>query len=560
MKTRHIFSLAVLALMMAACSSDEIAQQQSAPSTGKVPFKAVINADAAGTRGLTEATDGKSITAKWEKDELVAVVHGKIVDVLSVESVDASTGAATVTGEITSATNGESVQVVYAGHEGTMVNGIKSDIGVDGRTTDITKAEITEAVTAALDTQDGTLDCINKTLDYRYGEAKLAVSNGTATFEATPSLTLQFAIIKVSLTTNGSTALAAKKLVMKKGTVTDLTIDLGTSTKSTFYIAFEPEGTSYTFEATDADDKDYSCTLSLTSASAPKSGYFYTATLTMKGASAGNYRVYTAKDTYTDEAIPSTATTLTGTVTPGNLAAGTYVVSGTATCAGDLKLTGDVDLILLDGASLTMTGGIAGDEYTLNIYGQTEGTGELSAKGFTSGGSTGIAIDTKNLNVHGGKITISTSDQGIETGGTFTVYNGTINTTGTYNGIMALGPMNVYGGDITASSTSDAAISLYKADGNDNCNLTITGGKVTATNTGSAVGIAGSDNTVVTISGGELTVTGGDGAPAFGANTNISLVFPVGMALYNASSDPIQKAADGAYDNIPPDLRYIVIK
>ena len=60
------------------------------------------------------------------------------------------------------------------------------------------------------------------------------------------------------------------------------------------------------------------------------------------------YRVYTAKDTYTDETIPSTATTLTGTVTPGNLAAGTYVVSGTATCAGDLTLTGDVDLILED--------------------------------------------------------------------------------------------------------------------------------------------------------------------------------------------------------------------
>lgn len=105
MKIKHIIRLAVLALTLGACTSDEITQSKPASSAEKIPFKAIIHADHAGTRGLTEATDGKSIAAKWEKGEVVAVVHGKVVDVLTVESVDASTGEATVTGEITSPEN-----------------------------------------------------------------------------------------------------------------------------------------------------------------------------------------------------------------------------------------------------------------------------------------------------------------------------------------------------------------------------------------------------------------------------------------------------------------------
>ena len=120
MKIKHIIRLAVLALTLGACTSDEITQSQPASITEKIPFKAVINADQAGTRGLTEATDGKSIAAKWEKGEVVAVVHGQIVDVLTVESVDATSGAATISGEITSPTNGEPAQVVYAGHDAAM--------------------------------------------------------------------------------------------------------------------------------------------------------------------------------------------------------------------------------------------------------------------------------------------------------------------------------------------------------------------------------------------------------------------------------------------------------
>ena len=73
MNTRHIFSLAVLALMTAACSNKEdiALQNPSAPTGGTIPFTATITSSAgtssAGTRSLTEAADGKSIAAHWEK-------------------------------------------------------------------------------------------------------------------------------------------------------------------------------------------------------------------------------------------------------------------------------------------------------------------------------------------------------------------------------------------------------------------------------------------------------------------------------------------------------------
>ena len=104
MKTKHIISLAALALLMAACSSDEMAlnpADQPAPVEQKIPFTAVISADAAGTRVLTAAEDGKTITAKWEKKEKLALIHGKQIDVLEVSEVDATTGAATISGDIT---------------------------------------------------------------------------------------------------------------------------------------------------------------------------------------------------------------------------------------------------------------------------------------------------------------------------------------------------------------------------------------------------------------------------------------------------------------------------
>lgn len=511
MKKRYIFSLAAMALLTAACSSDEMAlnpADQPAPVEQKIPFTAVISADAAGTRALTEASDGKTITAKWEKEEKVALIHGEIIDVLEVSSVDATSGAATISGTITSPANDESVLVVYVGHDSENMTKFQESLTEFSGT--ITEQQISQAMNSTLTSQDGTLKGISDNFDFRQATAKFAVKDSKATFASEVEMPASYAIWKLNLTTDGTTALKAKQLSMqRKGDEeAHAAVDLGTETSSEFYLAFIPstQANAYTFEAITSDDKTYTCTPTVSSTL--EAGKFYRSTLTMT--SGNTYRVYTSGTAYTDETIPTDAVTITSTTTTWT-GGKTYLVSGDVTISGSVALSGegDVNLILKDGALLTISGAIGGGGNTLNIYGQKEGTGELSAKRTDE---EPIAITAKNLNVHGGKITVPSSEQGIETGGTFTIYNGIINTTGTANGIMALGPMNVYGGEITATSTSGgAAISLYKEGSNDNCNLTIAGGKVTATNTGSAAGIAGTTaNENIIIKGGTVTATGGD--------------------------------------------------
>ena len=119
MKTRYLFSLAALALLTAACSSDEMAltpAEQPAPAKERIPFTAVIGSTAT-TRVLAEAENGETITAKWQKGEKIALIHGESIDTLEVSNVDATTGAATITGDIDSPTNDEAVTVVYVGHQ-----------------------------------------------------------------------------------------------------------------------------------------------------------------------------------------------------------------------------------------------------------------------------------------------------------------------------------------------------------------------------------------------------------------------------------------------------------
>lgn len=356
-------------------------------------------------------------------------------------------------------------------------------------------------------TQDGTLKGISDNFDFRLATAKFTVKDNKATFASEVKMPASYAIWKLNLTTDGTTALKAKQLSMqRKGDEeAHAAVDLDTETSSEFYIAFIPsaQANAYIFEATTSDDKTYSCTPTVSSALA--AGKYYRSTLKMEAPA--TYREYTAKDTYTDETIPSTATTLTGTVTSKHLDGGTYVVSGEATRDGDLTFQGDANLILLDGASLTITGAIVAEEHTLNIYGQAEGTGELSA----TDGNGEIAISAKNLNVHGGKITITDAYTGISTGSAFTIYNGIINSAGSANGIIAYNLMNVYGGEITASSLgAGAAIKISRGNNNDNSNLTIAGGKVTATNTGNFAGI--NADGIFTITGGTVTAQGGKGA------------------------------------------------
>ena len=284
-------------------------------------------------------------------------------------------------------------------------------------------------------------------------------------------------------------------------------------------MAFIASPSTYSFEATDSDDKTYSCTPTV---SALDRGKYYRSTLTLTE-SAGTYRVYTAKDTYTDETIPSTATTLTGTVTPGNLAAGTYVVSGTATCAGGLTLTGDVNLILKDGASLTVNGIISGSDNSasLRIFGQSLSTGKL----IVDSGGDWVDIYVEDLEIHGAILNTINADQTIETNGLFTIYNGEITAVGPYNGFECLGNLHIYGGTIVATATNPTRMGIECGG-----NLVIDGGSITATGgngiEGNKNGGAGISCNKITITDGNIIATGGnaysaetDAVPSVGIDT-----------------------------------------
>lgn len=221
------------------------------------------------------------------------------------------------------------------------------------------------------------------------------------------------------------------------------------------------------------------------------------------------YIVYDADGNKTSKDIPEDAIELTGTIEATSLAAGTYVVSGEASHNGNLTMDGEVNLILKDGASLTVNGNISGAT-TLNIFGQEESTGKLTI----DNSEIDFGIIIKNVNIHGGVISITGPDQAIETGGTLNIYNGTITASGLSNAIMALGPLNVYNGELTATSTSGAAISMW-AEGDNSAILTIYDGKVAATSA-AASGISVNDESGATgdivIKGGTVkAIAGGDG-------------------------------------------------
>lgn len=622
MKKRYIFSLAALALLTAACSSDEMAlnpADQPSPVEQKIPFTAVISADAAGTRALTEASDGKTITAKWEKEEKVALIHGEIIDVLEVSNVDATSGAATISGTITNAKAEEDVYVVYVGHQHVNMSNYVSRLqekytsykADNPESSAIPTSIISEPVNELLATQDGTLETISNKHDYRFARSTFAVSDGTATFASEVKMPASYAIWKLNLTTDGTTALKANKLVMQKDGEADVTIDLGKSTSSEFYIAFIPssEANAYSFEATDSDDKTYSCTPTVSSALA--AGKYYRSTLKM---TAGNTYVDYSSGTATTKNIPSDAVIVKSTTTAWSN--DVYVVKSDVTISGDVTIDGPVDLILCDGATLTINGHIWGGETyataqngTLYIYGQENGTGKLELTctdaftfedevitsapigirvedlivngcvvNSTTTKSSGIAINASSFMLYGGKVTADSStgadSQAIEIDNQLSVlFSGSLMARGNMEGIMCNGAsavVKVEGGKLEAYAGQTSVGSggwaiqgkLSVFEGGE---VVLYGGDAKAeSNASGGHGIDGS----VYVKAGKLVTTGGagDGEGSNGSGISGTIELGDGIHLYTGTvSEPNPSSAnpdETGPDTIDPapESRYVVIQ
>lgn len=221
MKKAIIYSIAAVATMMAACTSDETSTQQTAPKGEGIPFSATITTGSL-TRALTEATDGKTIDAAWADGEQVALIYGDQVDVMDVTKND--DGTATIGGNLTTTPDdGSAVTVVYPAS------------AVDA-TTKAVKADLLTA-------QDGLLATIASKLDLRQSSgATFKVAAQHASLNGTVALTTQLAIVKFSLQNAKGEAIKAKSFVIKDGAETPNVITTVTPSEdaSDLYVAMRP--------------------------------------------------------------------------------------------------------------------------------------------------------------------------------------------------------------------------------------------------------------------------------------------------------------------------------
>ena len=207
-----------------------------------------------------------------------------------------------------------------------------------------------------------------------------------------------------------------------------------------------------------------------------------------------------------------------------------------------VEISGEVNLILCDGITLTCNNGINVPEgSTLNIYGQAGGTGKLIAKGDTNncaaiGGKNGQNCGT--VVIHGGNVKadgyndnegedgagIGGGDSG--SGGNITILGGNVEATGSNNGAGigggtrgAGGNITIYGGTVTANGGVDSS-GIGGGDLGSSGTINIYGGKVTATGGSYGAGIGSGDESTsngdITIYGGEVNATGGSDAAGIG--------------------------------------------
>ena len=162
--------------------------------------------------------------------------------------------------------------------------------------------------------------------------------------------------------------------------------------------------------------------------------------------------------------MPTEVTTVSSADADVTWSAGTYVVEGEVKINGTIELSGDVNLIIKDGAKLTANK-IIGNSNKLYIYGQAQMTGELVVNC-----NNGDAIrELSSLEVHSAKVTATSSvnaSGGIGEISTFNVYGGLVDAKGTvatsYGIALPMGSsMNIYGGEVKAEGTGDGDVWGY---------------------------------------------------------------------------------------------------
>ena len=226
---------------------------------------------------------------------------------------------------------------------------------------------------------------------------------------------------------------------------------------------------------------------------------------------------------------------------------GWYVVNSNVTIGNRVTVSGNVRLILADGAVLTIEKGIQvqdddrdpsnGSANQLTIYAQSvgENMGTLTASGGENaagigGGDQGsggtVTINGGNVTATGGDFAAGIGGGGWNgSGGTITIHGGKVTATcgsyaagigGGWNG--SGGTVTIHGGSVTATGGGSGAGIGGGKDGSGGT-ITIHSGNVTATGGHDAAGIGGGysgSGGTITIHGGNVTASGGIGAAGIG--------------------------------------------
>lgn len=207
------------------------------------------------------------------------------------------------------------------------------------------------------------------------------------------------------------------------------------------------------------------------------------------------------------------------------------VTIGTQEDPVTVTVTGNVRLILADGAKLTVYGGIdVAQEQSFTVYAQSTGDamGSLTANGIQNHAGIGSAY-CGTITLNGGAVT-ALGNVGIGSGaylgnnGAVTINGGVVEATATSTAGID-GCVTINGGTVTATGTGDGA-GIGGSTTEDDCTVTINGGVVTAFSNGYGAAIGGAayggDNTVV-INGGTVMAfctVGAFGGAAIGGGEN----------------------------------------
>lgn len=286
MKTFRIFSMAAVALMMASCGNEDIAVQSQAPAQARtMPFSATIVAPNAGAQTRTTYSESEDkINVEWKVNDEVALIHGSNKDIVRVTSV--TSGTATIEGDITVGSDNEEVTLIYPA---------SATRGTDG----------TIDPYAFID-QPGTLTGIPEDHDVRKGTGALAVSGEKATLKNNVKLESECAIWKLSLK-NGSSALKAWKVTIKKGDEVIASSRYLSTATSDFYLAAPAVSSgNITIQASANDGKIYTFNKNSVSLETKK---YYQSTVAMTAVSPVTYDLATITE---GVKVPEDGAVLTG--------------------------------------------------------------------------------------------------------------------------------------------------------------------------------------------------------------------------------------------------------